>query len=168
MNFINNSYVKWTWWPSSSLNTKEFINGLYTNLKIINTKPSQNMKNIQFENIIFLNPWITLPWILRKIQFLLVLELLWLSIVNDYIFVLTQNKNHNGQHHFFPRLSNWCDMPILHQTSCRHLSWRICRIHKDKHMKILVTTWAGPCYDWWLKVFGHNLFGVSLWPCDLH
>jgi hypothetical protein len=34
-----------------SLNTKEFLNGLYTNLKIINIGPSQNMENIQFESI---------------------------------------------------------------------------------------------------------------------
>jgi hypothetical protein len=98
----------------------------------------------------FFNPYRTLLWTLMKIQFLLVLELLWLSTINDYIFFLTQNKNHNGQHHFLPRLSNWCDMPILHQASCWHLCWHVYRIHKNKCMKILVTTWAAPVLigDW--------------------
>jgi len=35
---------------------KGFINGLYTNLKIINIGPSQNMKNMKFESILFFNP----------------------------------------------------------------------------------------------------------------
>jgi len=98
---------------------KGFINGLYTNLKIINIGSSQNMKNMQFENIFFFNFQITLLSTLRiNSILLLVLKLLRLSVIKyAATYSSSRNKNCTQQHNLGFEIG-FCNYVLIKKDIC--------------------------------------------------